>query len=210
LNPLQVPASLIDLALRLYQLCTAGAWRGPVMAMAGAVVGLALLALQVSNAKSYLSNAPEACINCHVMVPYFASWERSSHRRVASCNDCHIPHDNPLRTLFFKAQDGLRHATIFTLQRQGQVLQLNPGAVPVVRQNCVRCHEQQIMMTSMGVSTADRRCWECHRETPHGLTQSLSSTPHVRRPILPSAGMPYQQEPPGGVPGRESDKEPQP
>lgn len=173
------------------------------MAATGVLSGGALVALRASNATSYLSERPEACINCHVMVPYYASWERSSHRRVASCNDCHVPHENVLRKLWFKAMDGLRHTTVFTLRREAQALRLNPAAVPVVQRNCVRCHEHQIMNTRMRSSNDKRRCWDCHREVPHGLTQSLSSSPHVRRPKLPSAGIPTGQQRPAGVPSRQ-------
>ena len=28
----------------------------------------------------------------------------------------------------------------------------------------------------------DRNCWECHRETPHGRVNSLSSVPYTRVP----------------------------
>lgn len=171
-----------------------------MMAVTGILFGLGLVALRASNATSYLSEDPKACINCHVMVPYYASWERSSHRQVATCNDCHVPQDNKLRKLWFKAMDGLRHAAVFTRRREPQTLRLNPAAVPVVQQNCVRCHADQVMNTRMGSSRWKRSCWECHREVPHGLARSLSSTPHVRRPSLPSAGIPRRQGPPTGTP----------
>jgi cytochrome c nitrite reductase small subunit len=29
----------------------------------------------------------------------------------------------------------------------------------------------------------DRKCWECHRETPHGRVNSLSSVPWARVPL---------------------------
>ncbi len=161
-----------------------------LMAVAGLLCGMALLLFRVSNAASYLSDAPETCINCHVMTPYYASWQRSSHREEATCNDCHVPQDNIFRTYYFKATDGMRHTRVFALRQEPQTLVLNPAAVPVIQQNCVRCHEHQIMRTAMGSSANERLCWECHRETPHGLAQSLSSSPHVRRPSLPSAGIP--------------------
>ena len=167
--------------------------RGTRMLLAGAmgiVFGVALLAFRASNAVSYLSDEPTTCINCHVMVPYYAGWERSAHREVATCNDCHVPHENKLKSLFFKGQDGLRHATVFTMRWEPQTLKLNPAAIPVIQSNCIRCHEHQIMRVDMGEEESERLCWECHRETPHGLAQSLSSSPHVLRPILPSAGIP--------------------
>lgn len=198
LGPIRVTFALLG---RLWHGATRGRWKYPIVGMIGLLVGLGVVTLRVSNATSYLSDEPVACINCHVMTPYYASWERSSHREVATCNDCHVPHDGWMRTAYFKALDGLRHATIFTLRMEPQVLKLNAAAVPVVQRNCLRCHEHQIMNTAMGKADNDRLCWDCHREVPHGLAQSLSSSPHVRRPGLPSAGMPTEQTGPSGVPG---------
>lgn len=200
-SPLGGIEALLDRLIAAHSAVARSRWFLLVMAATGLFGGFVLIAVRASSATSYLSDRPEACMNCHVMVPYYASWERSSHRTVATCNDCHLPADGVLRKLYFKAMDGLRHTTVFTLRREEQVLRLNPAAVPVVQRNCVRCHEHQVMRTSMGSSANARRCWDCHRTVPHGLAQSLSSTPHVRRPILPSAGIPRAQRPAAGVPG---------
>ena len=31
-----------------------------------------------------------------------------------------------------------------------------------------------------------KRCWDCHRETPHGRVKGLNSTPHAKVPVLGS------------------------
>jgi len=36
---------------------------------------------------------------------------------------------------------------------------------------------------------ADRLCWDCHRETPHGRVNSISSVPNARVPV-PSSPVP--------------------
>ncbi len=199
-SPIPAILALLEWALEVHHSVTRTRWFVPVMGVTGLIVGLSFVAFRTSNASSYMSDDPKACINCHVMAPYYASWERSSHRGVATCNDCHVPQDNKLKKLWFKGMDGLRHATLFTLDRYPQTLRLNPKAVPVVQKNCVRCHTHQVMNTRMGKSQFKRNCWDCHREVPHGRTQSLSSSPHVRRPILPSAGMPKHQGRPSGTP----------
>lgn len=48
-------------------------------ALAGSFVGLSAYLVYVSKAYSYLSDSPEVCINCHVMGPYYATWQHSSH-----------------------------------------------------------------------------------------------------------------------------------
>ena len=78
--------------------------------------------LNISNAASYLSNDPITCVNCHVMYPEYATWERGSHGRVATCNDCHVPQDNFIRKYAFKASDGFRHASMFTFRMEPQVI----------------------------------------------------------------------------------------
>jgi cytochrome c nitrite reductase small subunit len=181
----------------------AGRLRHPLVAVLGAAAGTALLALQVSNAGSYLSDAPEACINCHVMNGAYAGWAHSAHREEATCNDCHVPHDPLPRKVLFKMMDGARHTFVFTFHLEPQVMRLNEGAIPVVHRNCVRCHEQLVMQTSPATAGPDVRCWHCHRQTPHGLARSLSTSPHLRRPELPAAGVPRPEAPPRGVPGND-------
>lgn len=164
-------------------------WRIPVLFALGVLIGLGLMILRVSNAFSYLSDDPEACINCHVMTTQFASWQHSSHRRCASCNDCHVPHDNVIRKYYFKATDGLRHSAIFTLRMEPQVIMIKDAGQTVVQENCIRCHEHLVSETSLVSVTkessmhgAGKLCWECHRETPHGRVNSLSATPFARVP----------------------------
>ncbi len=166
-------------------------WQFPVVILLGTLVGLGCLVVYISNAASYLSDSPGACINCHVMASEYATWQRGSHGRVAVCNDCHVPHDNFLKKYAFKAKDGLRHATVFTLRMEPQVITLNTAAIAVVQENCIRCHVNLVEnVTASQVSGGNAHsgggqlCWACHRETPHGRVHSLASTPFARIPRL--------------------------
>jgi len=172
------------------------AWHFPVAIVAGALFGLGIYIIYISNAVSYLSDDPKTCINCHVMNNEYASWFHSSHRENASCNDCHVPHDNVFNTYFFKAKDGLRHATIFTLRLEPQVIRIKSEGAEVVQNNCIRCHNEVITDHRLLASTKtyddfrteERKCWECHREVPHGRLNSLSSSqnaiiPQTKTPI---------------------------
>jgi len=170
-------------------------WRGPVIIASAVITGLFLLILRISNAFSYLSDDPRACINCHVMTTEYASWQRSSHARVAACNDCHVPQSNPISKYAFKASDGLRHSFMFTFRLEPQVIQIKKAGANVVQLNCMRCHENQLHRTYLS-KTIDleerdagigRFCWDCHRETPHGRVKSLSAYPYARVPVLEPA-----------------------
>ena len=164
-------------------------WRVPCFLMLGGLAGMGLFVVDVSRAPSYLSDSPETCINCHVMTTQYTTWQHSSHARAATCNDCHVPHDSLLRQYGFKAKDGLWHATVFTMRWEPQVICLSQGAVPVVEENCRRCHAGVIdEVASAAHQAGDLRCWECHRDVPHGEVRSLSAVPDVFRPQLGSAG----------------------
>ncbi|MCS6971019.1 MAG: cytochrome c nitrite reductase small subunit [Planctomycetota bacterium] len=176
----------------------------------GVLLGLGAATFYVSRAWSYLSDHPETCMNCHVMTHAYVTWNHSSHREVASCTDCHVPHDSLWRTYAFKAADGLRHAAVFTWRREPQVIRLHPAAVPVVEANCRRCHDQLLSDIHMRQSHAgELRCWDCHREVPHGRVQSLSSIFDVQAPRLPGVFELPQRMHIGGHPPRPtSAKEP--
>jgi cytochrome c nitrite reductase small subunit len=171
-------------------------WRFPVMVITSIFLGVILFLLYVSKAYSYLSDNPKTCMNCHIMAPQYATWNHSSHREVANCNDCHVPHNNVFNKYYFKAKDGLRHATMFTLRKEPQVIFIHKEGAEVVHQNCIRCHSKLITDPKLSASIEghqahrqDRKCWECHREVPHGRVNSLSSVPNARVP-LPESPVP--------------------
>lgn len=165
-------------------------WRIIVMLLLGILIGLVLFILHAARATSYLSDDPKACVNCHVMAPQYATWERGSHGKVTNCNDCHVPQDNFINKYLFKASDGLRHSFMFTFRLEPQVIQIKHAGKKAVQQNCIRCHSNVIHPISLRAISAksiieeeERYCWDCHRETPHGRVNSLSSTPYARVPV---------------------------
>ncbi|TVQ15411.1 MAG: cytochrome c nitrite reductase small subunit [Bacteroidetes bacterium] len=169
-------------------------WKVSVIVLMGILTGLFFLVLHISRATSYLSDDPTACINCHVMYPQYASWTKGSHGQVASCSDCHVPQENFIRQYYFKASDGLRHATFFTMRWEPQTIQIKQAGINVVQDNCIRCHLDLVDMTSlvemsgkMAARNEGKLCWDCHRETPHGTVKSLSAAPHSLVERLPSA-----------------------
>jgi cytochrome c nitrite reductase small subunit len=168
-------------------------WRLPVIILLGIMFGMALHVIFVSDAISYLSEEPRVCVNCHVMAPEYATWQRGSHGRVATCNDCHVPHNNIIEKYYFKAGDGLRHAAMFILRLEPQVIRIKDAGKKAVQENCIRCHANQIHPVSLrAINNAsiydkeDRFCWDCHRETPHGRVHGLTSVPFARVPRLPT------------------------
>jgi cytochrome c nitrite reductase small subunit len=166
-------------------------WRLAVTLVLGVFVGLGLHIFYISNAVSYLSDEPTTCINCHVMNPQYATWFHSSHRERATCTDCHVPHNNMVNKYYFKAKDGFRHASVFTLRNEPQVIFIKEEGANAVQKNCIRCHNHLITDHNMlnkthefdKFRTEGRYCWSCHREVPHGRVNSLSSTPDAQIPV---------------------------
>ncbi len=166
-------------------------WKMPVMILLGIFVGLGFYLVYISNAVSYLSDDPKTCVNCHVMAPQFVTWQKGSHGKVATCNDCHVPQDNFVSKYLFKASDGLRHATYFTMRWEPQVIQIKDAGKRAVQDNCIRCHSNLVHPIELRAISnknvedqTERYCWDCHRETPHGRVHSLSSTPYARVPQI--------------------------
>ncbi|WMJ71936.1 cytochrome c nitrite reductase small subunit [Cytophagaceae bacterium ABcell3] len=168
-------------------------WRIYVNSLLAVFVGVVALLFYISNAASYMSDAPETCINCHLMAPHYATWQHSSHREWTNCNDCHVPHDNIFSHYYFKAQDGLGHATVFTLRNEPQVIQIKEAGIRVVQENCIRCHSDLNEHVNLTEVTREKNlhgegklCWDCHREVPHGRVKGSSSTPDAQVPLLGS------------------------
>jgi cytochrome c nitrite reductase small subunit len=186
---MKIPAFLANLA-------PPSTWKIPVIIVLGIFTGLFFYMLYISNAASYLSDEPATCVNCHIMAPQYATWQHSAHRENTNCNDCHVPHNNVFNKYFFKAKDGLRHATIFTLRMEPQVIFIKKAGERVVQKNCVRCHFHLLSANDLKYGMDDyshyrqeRDCRECHRYSPHGRINSLSSTPDARVP-LPESPVP--------------------
>lgn len=163
----------------------------PLFIVAGVLVGLVAYSIYVSRAYSYLSDKPEACINCHIMSPYYASWRHSSHGNVATCNDCHVPHDNVFHKYAFKAKDGLYHAAVFTLREEPDAIRPRAESHEVIMNNCIRCHEQ-LNTALVSTGTIDyqdvmhgqgKACWDCHQEVPHSKISNIAGAPNVIAPM---------------------------
>lgn len=169
----------------------------PLFIIGGIAFGLAGYAMYMSRAHSYLSDDPSACINCHIMASYYQSWNHSSHREWANCNDCHVPQDNAFNKYAFKAMDGLYHSAVFTFKAEPQVIRPRDASKEVIMNNCIRCHTQlntEFVNTGMISYTQTahgegKACWDCHRDVPHTVVSNISSSPNAIIP-LPESPVP--------------------
>lgn len=164
-------------------------WFIPVVILLGTMAGSGAYTFYVSRAWTYISDKPETCINCHIMAPQYTTWRHSSHRERTVCNDCHVPQNNIFKSYYFKAMDGMRHSAIFTTRGYDQSIRMLEPGNRVVQENCIRCHEHLNERVKTGVTYDDaksgmgKRCWDCHRDVPHGKVRSLSVTPFTQVPV---------------------------
>ncbi|MCD7973749.1 MAG: ammonia-forming cytochrome c nitrite reductase subunit c552 [Candidatus Azobacteroides sp.] len=98
----------------------------------------------MSRAHSFLSEEPAACVNCHIMTPYYQSWNHSSHAQWETCNDCHVLQENLLTKYTLKTKDGIYHTIVLTIRGEaGSVKYSNrliTSPLKNINNTCQTCH----------------------------------------------------------------------
>ena len=138
-----------------------------VAAMFGALSGLGIFTFGYGGGASYLGNNPASCANCHVMQEHYDAWAKSSHKDVATCNDCHLPHD-PVGKWVTKADNGFFHSLAFTTGGYKDPIQIKPRNRRVTQGACIYCHKDLVnhMLPTEG-STDMLTCIHCHASVGH-------------------------------------------
>lgn len=133
----------------------------------GILMGLGGMTFRYAEGLSYLSKAPEACANCHIMWPQYHSWQMASHHTVATCVDCHLPPDFFGKYLA-KAENGWNHSKAFTLQNFPEPIVITPKNAAILHANCLRCHAEIVHDASVVSTEGAPRCVRCHVSVGHG------------------------------------------
>ena len=106
----------------------------------GIALGLGAYTFVYARGYSYLSHDAAACANCHIMREHFDAWNKSSHKAVAACNDCHTPH-NVVGKYLTKARNGFWHSFYFTTGRYPDPLRITERNRRITEGACRGCHE---------------------------------------------------------------------
>jgi cytochrome c nitrite reductase small subunit len=133
----------------------------------GVLVGLVFFTFDYAEGDSYFSDNPEACLNCHVMRDQYEGWSHSSHKTVATCNDCRTPHDT-VGKYSSKAVNGWNHSVAFTFGDYPTNIQIKDFNADIVRANCIDCHStvvSQMVTDPAHAETLD--CLTCHSDVGH-------------------------------------------
>lgn len=138
--------------------------------MMGAALGVGAYTFIYAKGGSYMTNDPKACVNCHVMQEQYDGWINSSHRSVATCNDCHAPHDL-VGKYMTKAQNGFWHSLRFTTGDFPEHIQINERNRKITENACRSCHADIVETIEAPLSVhseADKTsCLRCHRSVGH-------------------------------------------
>ncbi len=141
--------------------------RGLILLLLGGVLfGLSLFTFTYAEGTSYFSNDPESCVNCHVMRDQYESWNHSSHKEVAVCNDCHTPHDNLVSKYFVKGRNGFNHSVAFTFGTYEDNIRIKDFNAEVVQNNCIECHETFVSQIASH-DGEEVSCVVCHGNVGH-------------------------------------------
>jgi len=143
----------------------------PLLAAAGLGIssGIAIFAFVHGDGTAYLSHDPAACANCHVMQEHYDSWQQSSHRHVAVCNDCHLPHDF-LGKWLTKADNGALHSLAFTTGDYPEPLRIKPRNARRTQGACLHCHADVAHALLPPEAGGDSLpCVHCHTGVGHAL-----------------------------------------
>ena len=150
-------------------------------AIIGLAIGIGVYTFIYAKGGSYMTNDPAACANCHIMEEHYEGWIKSSHRSVATCNDCHTP-DGVVSKYLTKASNGFWHSFGFTTGNFPDPLRIKPGNREITEQACRRCHGDIVESIEAGahmpgtsqqsgatgiVEESEISCVRCHTTVGH-------------------------------------------
>ena len=138
--------------------------------LVGIACGIGGFTFIYAKGASYLTDDATACANCHIMQDHYDAWLKSTHRSVATCNDCHTP-DNIIAKSLVKADNGFWHSFAFTTGDYPDPLRIKARNRRVTENACLKCHQQivhDIMAAPSGVHNAQAlSCVRCHSDVGH-------------------------------------------
>ena len=135
----------------------------------GLIIGVGGYTFLYAKGYSYLSNDPAACANCHIMQDHYDAWLKSSHRSVATCNDCHTP-AGFIGKYASKASNGFWHSFAFTTGRFPEPLRIKQHNREITEQACHKCHQEIVEAIEGPHEKADSAkisCVRCHNSVGH-------------------------------------------
>lgn len=150
----------------------ASRWQRPVAlvaVLAAVFAGVSGFTFGYAEGLSYFSTDPRACANCHIMNQQYDSWQKASHHTVATCADCHLPHDFVAKYIA-KAENGYHHSKGFTLQDFHEPIMIKEKNSRILQDSCLHCHADFVheLVTASRFDDEGPGCVRCHGAVGHG------------------------------------------
>jgi cytochrome c nitrite reductase small subunit len=134
----------------------------------GIAIGIGSYTFIYAKGYSYLSNNPAACANCHIMNEQFDGWTKSSHKAVATCNDCHTPHSSLAAKYAAKASNGFWHSFGFTTGRFPEPIRITRRNFEITERACRHCHaDLTLAIEGIDPPVSKVLCTQCHSRVGH-------------------------------------------
>ncbi|MBS4022157.1 MAG: NapC/NirT family cytochrome c [Dethiobacter sp.] len=151
--------------LKIFKGLSHGARRG--LYAAGAVFACIIFIFLLTLAAD--ARKPEFCANCHLIQPYYYTWENSPHSKV-NCLECHVEQGTGFVAIQAR---GLKNLSVY---RAGDVDPPITGTKKISSDVCLRCHSPNRKITPskdlsiphsehLGYGTD---CVDCHVGVSHG------------------------------------------
>jgi len=116
---------------------------------------------------AYMVDNPASCANCHIMQGHYDSWQNSSHKHVATCNDCHLSH-HPIGKFITKADNGFFHSLAFTTGDFPEPIRIKERNKRVTQNACLHCHSDFVHSMLPERPGGDMlQCVHCHSSVGH-------------------------------------------
>ncbi|MCL2803837.1 MAG: cytochrome c nitrite reductase small subunit [Micrococcales bacterium] len=135
----------------------------------GTAIGMFTFAVSYAEVPSYFGSDPATCTNCHVMQPQYNAWRAGGHAKVATCNDCHLPHGSVVEKYMVKAEDGVLHGSKFTFGNYPVNINIRDSSLATTNETCLYCHSEMTeqLFITMGTDQTERTCTRCHSGIGH-------------------------------------------
>lgn len=134
--------------------------------LVGSALGVGAYTFVYARGASYLTDNPASCANCHIMQEQYSGWLKSSHRAVATCNDCHTP-PGFVAKYATKASNGFWHSFAFTTGYFHEPIQIGARNRAVTEQACQKCHQDLTTALVGPHAGAQPSCIRCHNSVGH-------------------------------------------
>lgn len=121
------------------------------------------------------------CASCHVMQPQFDTHAHSAHAALTNCGDCHLPHSLAYGAVE-KAYAGAKDFLGVVKNTDPFEIHASKHQKEMIQANCIRCHKGLLEEIGNTHENGGKYCFDCHRNTPHGVYPNAPSSSFAKLP----------------------------